>query len=126
MSNLSSITNWNFDNSYNGNVIQSGLTAIYSCCYNTKFILLGGSGTSPITYNVLNTGAETTWYPTNAGNLFSTVYSVSSNSGYGQVYTPNRIYLKKNDRLRLVTPKSYNQFIEPESSISFNLYNGQN
>jgi len=121
MSNDAAITNLNFDTSYNSATIQSNLSAIYTSCYNTNFFILGGSGTNVLTYNVLKTGAESSWYTTNANDLFTTVYGVASNSGYGMNISPNALYLNRDEKLSLVTPKSYNQYLEPETTITFNV-----
>jgi hypothetical protein len=121
ISNDSSISNLNIDISYNSATIQSNLSSVYASCYNTNFFILGGSGSSVISYNVLNTGSTGSWYSTNASNLFTTVYGLASNSGYGMVVPPNALYFNKNEKLSLVTPKTYNSYIEPETSISFTM-----
>ena len=100
--------------------MNSGLTAAYASCYNTQFILLGGSGASPITYNVMNNNPISTWYSTNTSDIFTTVYDIESNSRYGPVVCPNTLYLNPNDSLSLITPKFYNNKLAPETSISFN------
>jgi len=69
----------------------------------------------------LKTGAESSWYTTNANDLFTTVYGVASNSGYGMNISPNALYLNRDEKLSLVTPKSYNQYLEPETTITFNV-----
>jgi len=121
LSNTASISTLNFDTSYNGSVIQSNLTTVNTACYNTKFILLGGTGSSPITYNVMNNNPISTWYPTvGTSDIFTTVYGLSSNSRYGPVVCPNTIHLLQNDQLRVVTPKFYNSSINPDTSITFN------
>lgn len=120
LSNTASITNLVFDNSYNGSTLSSGLTAAYASCYNTKFIILGGTGSSPITYNVMNNTPISTWYSTNTSSIFTTVYGLGSNSRYGPVVCPNTIYMTQNDSLSLVTPKFYNQSMIPETSVTFN------
>jgi hypothetical protein len=110
-----------FDSSFNGATLSSGLTTIRGCCYNRNYVLLGGTGGSVITYNTLNTGAPSTWYNTNADGLFTTVNGLASNSGYGHVYTPNAIYLNAGDKLSVITPKTKNQNVNG-TSISFDLY----
>jgi hypothetical protein len=97
------------------------MTTVYSSCYNTHFSLFGGTGTNVITYNTLREGVTPTWYATNANSLFTTVYGVSSNSGYGMTVSPNALYLNEGEKLSLVTPKSYNSYIEPETSVTFNV-----
>jgi hypothetical protein len=121
LSNSASNTNLNFDNSFNGVVITGSTNSINAACYNRKFILFGDSSGS-ISYGVLNTNTPPSFYPTNASSLFSTIYGLASNSGYGFVVSPNTIYLKADDRLSIVTPKFYDSAITPDTSISFNVY----
>jgi hypothetical protein len=120
LSNESAIRELNFDTSYNSAVMSASMTTLYSSCYNTHFSIFGGTGTNVITYNTLREGVTPTWYATNANNLFTTVYGVSSNSGYGMTVSPNALYLNEGEKLCLVTPKSYNAYIEPEISVTFN------
>jgi hypothetical protein len=121
LSNDSAIGALNFDTSYNAITIQPNMSTVYSSCYNTHFTVLGGTGTNVLTYNTLREGVLPTWHATNANNLFTSVYGVASNSGYGMVVSPNAIYLNEGEKLSLVTPKSYNSYIQPETSITFNL-----
>jgi hypothetical protein len=120
LSNESAISGLNFDTSYNSGNLNASMTAVYSSCYNTHFSIFGGQGTNVITYNTLREGVTPTWYATNANNLFTTVYGVASNSGYGMTVSPNTLYLNEGDNLCLVTPKSYNPHVEPETSVTFN------
>ena len=121
LSNESAIGALNFDTSYNATPLQPNISYVYSSCYNTHFTVLGGTGgTNHITYNTLREGVPPTWHATNANNLFTSVYGVASNSGYGMVVSPNAIYLNDGEKLSLVTPKSYNSYIQPETSITFN------
>jgi hypothetical protein len=122
ISNVASLTNTNMDNSMNGVLLQSGITgSIHAACYNRKFLLLGGAGGS-ITYGALNTNVAPVFHSTNASSLFTTVYGLASNSGYGFVVPPNTIYLQEDDRLSLITPKYYDGALSPDTSISFNVY----
>jgi hypothetical protein len=118
LSNDAANTHLNFDNSFNGISIDSGLSSIYAACWNRQFVLFGGDA-GEITYGRLDRGA--TWLPTNAGQLFSRVYGIASNPGYGFVYVPNALYFQENDLLRVVGPK-YNSNAGP-ASIRFNLNN---
>jgi hypothetical protein len=123
LSNENSISNLNFDNSLNGVSMQSGISgSVNASCYNRKFLLLGGAS-GKITYGVLNANVAPTFYSTNASSLFTTVYGLASNSGYGFVVPPNTIQLLADDRLSVVTPKYYDSAVSPETTISFNVYN---
>jgi hypothetical protein len=118
MTNVSSNTNLDID----GVPINSRLTRIYGSCWNQQFVLFcGGTGanTGGITYGRLD--ASTNWFPTNASELFSSVYGVSSNPGYGYTYIPNAVYLNTNEILRVVGPKAYTT--PGETAIKFNLLN---
>jgi hypothetical protein len=118
-------TKLNFDISLNGNVILSGISTVYASCFNGQRILLGGTGGNVITYNAsLTNNINKTFTSTlNANRLFSTVYGLASNSGYGFVYSPNRIYFSPGDKLTVVAPKSYNKNIFNNNTISMNLNN---
>lgn len=120
LSNESAIGPLDFDTSYNAAPIEPTMSTVYSSCYNTHFSVLGGTGTNVLTYNTLREGVPPTWHATNANQLFTTVYGVASNSGYGMVVSPNAIYLNDGEKLSLVTPKSYNSYLQPETSITFN------
>lgn len=117
MTNESANTHLNVDTSFNGAVIDSRLSTIYGSCWNQQFVLFGGVG--GITYGRLDAG--TTWNPTNASRLFSTVYGVASNAGYGFVDIPNAVYLHTNEILRVVGPKAYT--MPGETAVKFNLHN---
>lgn len=122
LSNMQSNTTLNFDVSLNNVAIVPGITgSINSACYNCKFVLLGGAS-GAITYGLLNATSPPTFYATNASSLFSSIYGVASNSGYGHVVSPNRIYLQKDERLSLVTPKFYDSALSSDTSISFNVW----
>lgn len=121
ISNSASVGNLAFDVSINGVGIQSGVGGINAACYNRKYILLGGSS-GAVTYGVLNSAGTPTFYPTNASSLFSTIYGLASNPGYGPIVSPNRIYIQESDRLRVVTPKYYDAALSSDTSISFNVY----
>lgn len=121
ISNNASVGNLAFDTSINGVAIQSGIGAINVACYNRKYILLGGASGS-VTYCTLNSAGTPTFYNTNASSLFSTIYSLASNPGYGAIVCPNRIYMQEDDRLSVVTPKYYDAALSSDTSISFNVY----
>jgi len=122
LSNAASYSNLNFDVSLNSVSISPNITgAINAACYNCKFVLLGGAS-GAITYGLLNDNSPPTFYSTNASSLFTTIYGVASNSGYGYVVSPNRIYLQEDERLSLVTPKFYDNALSSDTSISFNVW----
>jgi hypothetical protein len=120
LTNLASNTSFEFNTAINGHVVNSGLSAIYSSCWNQQFVLFAGVG--GISYGRMD--AQNQWNLTNAGDLFSTVYGVSSNSEYGFVYVPNAIYFHTNEILRVVAPKS--QPFVGETDIQFQLHNSNN
>lgn len=125
ISNNSLNTNLNFDISINGITFQQNITGnIYSSCFNGKRIILGGTGGNVITYSSpINDSNDAKFYKSlNANNLFSSVYGVASNSGYGALFIPNRIYFNPGDKLSIIGPKSYNPQIS-KNTISMNLYN---
>jgi hypothetical protein len=117
-------TSLKFDISLNGTKFNTNINGnVYSSCYNGQRIILAGTGGNVITYSApLSITPTTTFYPSlNANSLFTTVYNVSSNPGYGFVYTPNRIYFNPGDKLSVVAPKSYNKNISNTSTISVNM-----
>jgi hypothetical protein len=111
-------THYNMDSSLNGFVINSRLSAVYSSCWNQQFVLFAGEG--GISYGRIG-GTDNQWNLTNAGDLFTNVYGVASNSGFGFVHIPNVIYLHGDDILKLVGPKA--QSFQGETAIHFNLHN---
>jgi len=120
LSNRASLTHLNFDNSFNG-LVQSGLTSIYSACYNRKYLILGG-GNGSIAYGVLDASVPSVFHIANADSIFTHIYGLASNSGHGFVVSPNTIQLKEDDRLSVVTPKYYDSALSADTSISFNVY----
>ena len=122
MSNDSTNTHLNTEITANGAIISSGLSRLYGSCWNQQFVLFCGgtdSNTGGITYGRLDSSSN--WFHTNASKLFSTVYGVASNSGYGFTYVPNAVYLNTNEILRVVGPKAYTT--PGETDIKFNLRN---
>ena len=122
LSNTASLTNLNFDNKINGVQLTSGMSGINASCYNRKYFIFGGAN-GKITYGVLNANVAPTFHTANANNMFTTVYGLASNSGYGFVVSPNKIHLHENDRLNVITPKYYDSALSADTSISFNVYN---
>jgi len=117
LSNTASNTNLNFDNSLNDVSITGVTSSSYlGACYNRKFILMGSS------YGVLNENVLPTFYPNNLSSLFTTINGLASNSGYGFVVSPNKMYLKEDERLSVVTPKYNDAALSSDTSISFNVY----
>jgi len=119
-------TNQTFDVSLNGVLINKKITGnVYSSCFNGKYFLLGGNGTNVITYGPsLQNSPDASFNATiNANNLFTTVWGLASNSGYGPVYIGNRIYFNPGDKISLVAPKAYNKNLSNNNTFSFNLNN---
>jgi hypothetical protein len=116
ISNVASNTNLNFDNSMNGVSISSINGGGSAACYNSKFILIDSS------YGILNNNVPPLFYSNNLSSLFTTIKGLASNSGYGFVVSPNRIYLNDNEQLSLITPKFYDSELSSHTSISFNVY----
>ena len=118
-------TNLNFDISFNGTLISSGISGnVLTSCYNGKRVLLGGNGGNVITYNTIGTIPSPVWNATlNANALFTTVYHLASNPGYGPIYTPNRIYFSPGDNVSIVAPKAYNINLTSNTAISMSLNN---
>jgi hypothetical protein len=126
MTNNSLNTNLTFDISLNGSLFSKNITGnVYSSCFNGQLIILGGTGGNVITYcSPLNKSPNAAFRTTiNANGLFTSVYSVASNPGYGFVYSPNRIYFNAGEKVSIVTPKSYNKNIVNTTTISMNLNN---
>jgi hypothetical protein len=126
ISNNSLNTNLLFDTSINGTLFTKNITGnVYSSCFNGQRIILGGTGGNVITYSCsLDKSPNAVFNPSiNANNLFTSVYGVSSNPGYGFVYSPNRIYFDPGEKVSIVTPKSYNKNLVNNTSISMNLTN---
>jgi hypothetical protein len=73
-------------------------------------------------YGVLNENVLPTFYPNNLSSLFTTINGLASNSGYGFVVSPNKMYLKEDERLSVVTPKYNDAALSSDTSISFNVY----
>ena len=118
-------TDLKIDLSINGIPIQQNISNnIYTSCYNGKRIIIGGTGGNVITYSSpLNESPDAQFYNSlNANSLFSSVYGLASNPGFGFLYIPNRIYFNPGDKVSVVGPKSYNPQIN-NSTISMNLYN---
>lgn len=126
LSNQAANTTLNFSPTYNGTTIQTNLTQAYAAAYNKRSILLGGANgqIGSITYATLGTGSSPIFKPTNASVLFTAVYGLASNSGYGPVYIPNAIYMKPQDKISIIGPKAYPSAIS-NTSITMNLTNAQ-
>lgn len=119
-------TTLDFSTIYNGETIQTNLQEAYAAAYNKKSILLGGINNSvgSITYATLGTKSTPIFQQTNASTLFTAVYGISSNSGYGPTYIPNALYLKPQDKISVISPKSYPYAIS-NTSITINLTNAK-
>jgi len=119
-------TNLNFDISLNGSLLTKNITGnVYASCFNGQRILLGGEGGNVITYSTtLNNSPDGVFKAAiNANNLMTKVNGLASNSGYGFVYVPNRIYMNPGDKVSVIAPKSYNKNLSGTNTISMNLNN---
>ena len=119
-------TNLNFDISLNGTAFTKNISGnIYSSCYNGQRIILCGEGGNVITYSSVIAKSPNAVFSNslNANSLFTRVYGVASNPGYGPVYIPNRIYFNPGEKVSIIAPKSYNKNINTNSTISMNLNN---
>jgi hypothetical protein len=120
LSNMASLTNMILDTSLNGIAVSSGLTDIRTACYNRRFILLAGAGGA--SYGILNSNSPPTFYASSLTSLMTTIYGLSSNSGYGFVVCNNTICLKESERLSITTPKYYSGIQPSDISIGCNVY----
>ena len=129
MSAKSMNTNLNFDTSLNGTIYNTNITGnLYGSCFNGRRIILAGdasgNGGNAITYSEPLSKSTGTFYKAiNANDLFSRVYSVNSNSGYGPVYCENRLYFNPGEKMTVVTPKYYNTNNVNRNTLTFSLYN---
>ena len=119
--NDSANTRYDFDTSFNNTPVQTNLPTVYTSCFNRRFVVLGGTGGSVITYNGLYPGVPPSWYSTNAANLFTTVYGIASNSVYGHTYCPNTICLNAGEKVSVVSPSDCNPSIASGVAISMDL-----
>jgi len=126
LSNQAANTTLNFSPTYNGATINTNLTKAYTAAYNKRSILLGGANgqIGSITYATLGTGSTPIFRSTNASSLFTAVYGIASNSGYGPVYVPNAIYMKPQEKISIIGPKAYPSAIS-NTAITMNLTNAQ-
>jgi len=123
---LAANTTMNFSPTFNNSIINTNLTQAYAATYNKRSILLGGinGNIGSITYATLGTGSIPIFRQTNAFNLFTSVYGLASNSGYGPVYIPNTLYLKPEDKISIISPKTYPDSLS-NTSITMNMSNAQ-
>jgi hypothetical protein len=95
---------------------------IYGAAFNGNYFIIGGGGV--VDGNVLLYGKSengiNTWYPCiNAKKIFTNVWGVASNSGYGYTVPNNSVYFDLGDKMNIVTPKAYP--ISGDAQISFDL-----
>ena len=126
LSNQAANTTLNFSPTYNGTTIQTNITQAYAAAYNKRSILLGGANgqIGSITYATLGMGSSPIFRATNAAALFTAVYGLASNSGYGPVYVPNAIYMKPQEKISIIGPKAYPSAVS-NTAITMNLTNAQ-
>ena len=119
MSNTEAISSLGFDISLNFQPLVSNLPTIYSSCFNTKYILLGGLG--GVRYHELRENVIPQWKNTNVGDFMTTVYGVASNSPYGFVYVPNKIYFRQGEQLSVVSARHNYVPVPTDVAISMQL-----
>lgn len=117
-----------FGKTWNGTTITTEKIEMimYSATFNSKFFVIGGNSTTTsgnvLLYGKTENGLNT-WYPSLNGNqIFTNVWGVASNSGYGFTVSSNSIYLDLGDKLNIITPKTYPLNIKSmETELLFNL-----
>ena len=106
---------------------ESNNIQIYGAAFNgTYFIIGGNSAPSSTSGNVLMYGKTengiNTWYPClNAKKIFTRVWGVASNSGYGYTVPNNSVYLDLGDKMNIITPRSYPSGAAADTQMAFNL-----
>lgn len=124
--NISLNTSLNFDISLNGNAITKNITGnVYSSCFNGSRIILGGTGGNVITYSPIFSKNVDNKFTTaiNANNLFTSVYCVASNPGYGPMFIENRIYFSPGEKVSIIAPKAYSRNMVSNTALSVSLNN---
>jgi len=58
-------------------------------------------------YSKSENGLQNTYISNNGGTLFTNVYGLASNSGYGFAPPANAFYLQSGDKVSITTPRSY-------------------
>jgi len=129
-------TNLNFDISLNGATFVTNISGnVYTSTFNGQRLILGGTsgggggggggGGNVITYGPTLYNNPTTSFAStiNANSLFTNVYGLASNPGYGPLYIPNRIYFSPGEKISIVAPKAYNQALTNSTTISMNMNN---
>lgn len=122
-------TNLNFDTSLNGATFNTNISGnVYTSAFNGQRLILGGSsngGGNVITYGPTLYNNPTTSFAStiNANSLFTNVYGLASNPGFGPIYIPNRIYFSPGEKISIVAPKAYNQALTNNTTISMNMNN---
>lgn len=122
-------TNLNFDISLNGATFVTNISGnVYTSAFNGQRLILGGSssgGGNVITYGPTLYNNPTTSFAStiNANSLFTNVYGLASNPGFGPIYVPNRIYFSPGEKISIVAPKAYNQALTNNTTISMNMNN---
>lgn len=102
---------------------------IYGAAFNSNYFIIGGNSTTS-SGNVLLYGSSKngidTWYPClNAKKIFTKVWGISSNSGYGYIVPNNSLYLNVGDKLNIITPKTYPSTVKTgdiQMTINLNTY----
>lgn len=127
ISNNSLNTNLFFDVSFVGtSQLSTNISGNTNCsCFNGKRIIFGGDGSGNLlTYNtvsITNPSVTSNWNACLNTTGLSSVIGLASNSGYGMVYVPNKIYFNPGETISVVGPKIYSS--NSNVSISMNLTN---
>jgi hypothetical protein len=99
-----------FGKSWNSTNVSGGAMSLYGAAHNGRFFVVGGvgeGGAAPLLYGKTELGL-TTWYPgIQSEQIFTTVWGVASNSGYGYNVVQNSLFLDVGDKISFITPKAY-------------------
>ena len=115
--------NTNLDFSKNSTIVTS-IDHVLTSCFNGQRIVLGGTGGNVITYcSPLHNGETNFHNSLNGSSLFTKINGLSSNSGYGVLNIPNKIYLNSNEKISIVGPRTYNKSLSQKNIISIPLNN---
>jgi hypothetical protein len=114
----------NTDFTFSNSSIPTNMTSVLSSCFNGQRIVLGGTGGNVITFCSPLYNGETAFHNSlNGSALFTKINGLASNSGYGFLNIPNKIYLKPNDKISVVGPRTYNANLSQKNTISISLKN---
>lgn len=107
------------------NITQNIPANIYASCFNGQRIIVGGSTGNILSYSSPFYKYSLFYNTIHTDSMFSTVYGLASNPGYGFLCTPNRIYFSPGEKVSVIGPKAYNKNISNSNQISVSLYNAE-